>query len=720
MSPNEFYTSILKEGWNCLGKRRAEKLAFLVDANAYYRAFVKAVSKAEKSVYIAGWEIDSRVRLLRGSNVDEEAYRLGPFLNRVVSAKPDLEAHILVWDFTILFALDREPFLIFKLGWNTHERVHFRLDSAHPVGASHHQKIVVIDDRLAFVGGLDLTKKRWDVRSHELFDPRRTDPLGKPYRPFHDVQVIMTGDAAAALGDIFRDRWRRSSHEILRPPEGGAEDPWPAGLVPELNDVDVGIARTYAPYLSNPEVREIERLYLDSIAAARNTIYIENQYVTSDSIAQALAERLREPRGPEVVAIVPKCNGGWLEERTLGVRREKILRDLLETDRYDRFGFFYPCRRTAAFESVKVHAKTQVVDDTLLHVGSANLTNRSMGLDSECDLAIESEGDVRVSRVIARFRDDLLAEHLDTARERVEETYAQTGSLLRTIEDLSGNRKTLLPLEYDGTAAPEVTLYAEAADPEKPMDPAELAALLAPDEDEVSSRSRWIALIGIVAMVIALALAWRWGPLSEWVDAELLSAWMAEMRTNRLGALVVLLALYALTGLVMVPVTLLIAATALAFEPAWSFVYATAGCMTSALVCYAVGATFGKGFVREVAGAKVNRLSKRLARRGLWAVITLRLVPVAPFTVVNLVMGASHIKLKDYIIGSLVGLAPGILAISVYGESLLEVIKNPQPANIALFVMLTVAIIAGAYAARRVVKWWDGSGRRSEEDEDFG
>ena len=122
--------------------------------------------------------------------------RLWKFMNAVVKNRETLNVYILEWDFAVLYAFERELFPVFKIPWKSNNRIHFHLDSEHPLGGSHHQKPVVIDDQIAFVGGIDLTKRRWDTPEHAASDPHRIDPSGKSYGPFHDVQIAVEGPAA--------------------------------------------------------------------------------------------------------------------------------------------------------------------------------------------------------------------------------------------------------------------------------------------------------------------------------------------------------------------------------------------------------------------------------------------------------------------------------------------------------------------------------------------
>src|SRR5689334_963991 len=187
--------SIFETGRNAWCVARADHAAVLIDAARYFAALREALKQAQCCVFIIGWDLDSRTQLVGDDFVpDGWPVTLRAFLTRLVHEQPQLTVYLLAWDYAVLYALEREPFPSFKLGWNTPARVRFRLDNALPVGASHHQKIVVIDDSVAFSGGLDLTIRRWDTSAHEIDEPRRVDPAGVAYRPFHDVQMMVDGD----------------------------------------------------------------------------------------------------------------------------------------------------------------------------------------------------------------------------------------------------------------------------------------------------------------------------------------------------------------------------------------------------------------------------------------------------------------------------------------------------------------------------------------------
>ncbi len=207
---------ILKPGRNCWRIEHADRIAFLVDGAAYFRAFREVVKQARRSVLIMAWDIDSRVELVREHEPDGFPVKLSEFLHSVLERNPQLHIHVLDWDFPMLMAADREWLPLLKEEWTGHARLHFHLDDRYPPGASHHQKIVVVDDAVAFVGGLDLTSGRWDTPEHRPDDRRRCDLGSGPVpQPYHDIQMIVRGPIAAKLGDMARERWRLATQRSL-------------------------------------------------------------------------------------------------------------------------------------------------------------------------------------------------------------------------------------------------------------------------------------------------------------------------------------------------------------------------------------------------------------------------------------------------------------------------------------------------------------------------
>ncbi|HXV80555.1 MAG TPA: VTT domain-containing protein [Candidatus Binatia bacterium] len=704
MSQNQQTGAILQPGTNCWRIARARRTAFLIDGAAYFAAFRAAIKEARRSVFIIGWDINSKVELLRdGAITDGLPNALGDFLNALVKRRRGLNIYILAWDFAMLYALDREFLSIYKLGWRTHRHLYFHQDDAHPFGTSQHQKIIVVDDAVAFVGGFDLTKGRWDTNEHRPDEHRRRDSNGESYPPFHDVQMMVDGDAAVALGELARERWRRATGKRVDAVKNSDGDPWPANVEPSLTDADIAIARTEPCYRDYPLVQEIKRLYLDAIKAARRWIYIENQYFTVGEIGDALGKRLKEPDGPEVIFVSRIRGGGWLEENTMGVLRARLLARLRSEDPYGRLRVYYPDREDLAGDPINVHSKIMVVDDRFLRVGSANLNNRSMGCDSECDLAIESD-EPRIQEGIGDFRNRLLAEHLGTDPKQIAETLKAKGSLIAAIESCQGKNRTLKPL--DPSLDPRVDgLVPDASviDPEQPVDPDELAAEFVPVEDGHRAGGRLAVSILLLLSICGLAAAWRWTPLRDWVNTETL-VYAAEVLRNFPGSPLWVLGAYAVASLIAIPITLMIVATVLVFDTFLGFFYALCGSVFGAVVSFWLGRMIGRDTVRHLAGPRLNELSHRLARRGLLATLLLRLVPVAPFTVVNLVAGASHIRFSEFAAGTVIGMTPGILALTVFSDRLLALLRDPSPIALTILGLVTATFIGASIALRYWLK----------------
>ncbi len=689
-------------------------MAFLVDGNAYFAAFRSAAAQARRSIFIIGWDIDSRIALLRDRSDDDLPVALGQFLDALARRRKEMEIYVLNWDFAMLYALDREILPIYKLGWSTHRRVRFHLDAEHPVGASHHQKIVVIDDTVAFVGGLDLTKGRWDTPEHRPENPHRRNPQGMPYPPFHDVQMLVDGDAAAALGELARERWRRATGARLSLKGHSDADPWPAEVTSSITDVEVAIARTEPQYKSYPEVQEIKRLYFDAIAAARDWIYIENQYFTVAGIGEALGKRLEEPDGPEVVVVLRLRGGGWLEENTMGTLRVRVLKSLRARDQHQRLRIYYPDHDGLEDQAINVHSKLMVIDDRFALVGSANLSNRSMGYDTECDLAVEAN-DTRVAPAIATFRNRLLAEHLGANVQKVEKTVKEKASLIAAIDAMPTGNRMLKPLPLE--LPPEIDAWlpdSNAIDPERPIDPDRLARELVPEEEGRRVGRRLVSIMLLLLAMAGLAAAWRWTALGDWLDVQRLVE-PVELFKQWPLAPIWILTLYLIAALVAIPITVLIVATAVVFGPFLGFAYALTGSLLGAALTFWIGHVLGRAPVRRLAGRRLNKLSRRLSERGPLSVLVVRLFPVAPFTIVNLVAGASHIRCRDFLIGTALGMTPGIGAVAIFSDQLVAVLREPTLATMSILAALALAITGGAMALHFWLRRWTSNDRLDQQ-----
>jgi phospholipase D1/2 len=465
----------LEPGRNCWRVSRASRASLVVDACDYFRLARQAILKASSQIMMMGWDIDTRVTLDDPQGKDEPPVKVGALISWIAKHRPDLNIYILAWDGESYRYLGRGTTLFQLASWARRKNIQFKLDHNHPRAASHHQKILVIDDRLAFCGGIDITGSRWDTREHKDEPSKRREPTTRrAYDPWHDATMCVDGGVAHCLGDLARLRWLAATGQHLESANPGDEDHWPEELEPDFRDVDIAIARTRGEVTDWPEVREIEALFLDLIGSARRFVYIETQYFASRVVAEAIGRRLAEPDGPEFVIVNPKTGYGWLDESVMGPARAELVKVLERKDRYGRFRIYTPV--TEGGVDIYVHAKVMVVDDHVLRVGSANLNNRSMGLDSECDLMIDARPPGKEASVatIKRLRADLIAEHLGLAPAEVAASCEKSGSLIATIERFRGEGRTLLPYQIPEFSAPLKTVArSEILDPESASEPFE-------------------------------------------------------------------------------------------------------------------------------------------------------------------------------------------------------------------------------------------------------
>jgi phosphatidylserine/phosphatidylglycerophosphate/cardiolipin synthase-like enzyme len=375
---------------------------------------------------------------------------------------------VLVWSVAVLHAPGAPLPLLLGAPWEDHPRIQVRLDREHPIYGAHHQKVVCVDDTVAFVGGMDLTIRRWDNAEHQATHALRKGPDGVPYPPVHDVQMVVEGEAALVVADVARERWRRAIREDI-PPVTAAHDLWPEGLHPDFTDTPVAVVRTFASWRGLPEIAEGMTLTFDALAAAQYSIYLEAQYFCSLTVGKLLAELLSRAEGPEIVVILRRIFSSKMEGCVMGGNQKRLVQQLHRADRHGRFGAFFPVVPQGDRDCpITVHSKALVIDDDFLRVGSSNINNRSTALDTELDLAVEA-GDEARRRIIAGIRDKLIAEHLDCAPQAVRETMQAEDSMLRMIEKLSGQKRRLRKIPDLGDLPTRPAFGTWLIDPKRPF-----------------------------------------------------------------------------------------------------------------------------------------------------------------------------------------------------------------------------------------------------------
>ena len=409
------------------------------------------------------------------------------------------------------------------------DRLRFCFNSSLPLGSAQHQKIVVIDGAVAFSGGLDLTIRRWDTSEHAAGHPHRADPDGKPYPPFHDVQCMVDGEAAAALAELAESRWRAA----------GCTD----------------------------------------------------------------RKRRRDPRRPLA------CLGAGPGQRHHGGHRAD-----------------------GAWTSGKSKATKPTFLDS--STGCRGTTGRN-----------------RCSRSIRR----------------------QSSAAWPASCNL-------------------------VADPREPL------------ELERAAGRMWtmrtiLAAGGLAAALGGLALAWQYTSLSDFADVGFVSSVIAQRSEF---APLLAIAAFVVGGLVVFPVLVLIAATAAALGPWLGFVSAAAGVLLSSLVLFGIGRVLGHVRLQRLLGRRSSRIQSRIIGKGIVAVAMIRMVPIAPFSIVNVASGASKLRLRDYMVGTALGMAPGIAAMAALGAQIADLARNASWTNALLLGVAIVAWIAVCLGVQFLVTWLAG------------
>lgn len=416
--------------------------AIIIDADDYFTYARNAMLQAEKRIMMIGWDFDARVAFGTPKQGDNGPKTIGDFIYWIVNQNSDLNVYILRWGTGAFTTLFRGKTVFTLLKWMMHPRIHIQLDNAHPTGSSHHQKLILIDDIMSFCGGIDVTGFRWDTRAHADDAPLRKFPNHQPYPPWHDAACALKGPIVEKVADACYERWDFAGGKSMERIEN-TKEVWPTGLQPDFINVNMKLALTL-PELAHKRaaLHAIEDIYLDHINMAQNHIYIESQYFCSRKIAELLSLRLAEKDGPEVIVINPLSADGWLEPIFMDTARARIFRALKTVDKNDRLHIYHPLTMKGA--PIYCHAKIMIIDDKVLNIGSSNLNNRSMRLDTEADIAIMADEQDEKDTIL-RIRNDLLAEHLGCKITDIVGYLKKNDSLIDCIETLRGNGKTLVP-----------------------------------------------------------------------------------------------------------------------------------------------------------------------------------------------------------------------------------------------------------------------------------
>ena len=687
--------SIFQPGQNCWVESTARYSTPLIDCANYYKALHSAIVKASHSIFIVGWDIDSRIRLLR--NEDEENSEAPSVISDLLKWKaeqnPDIKIYLLRWDSSLAFFAQREMWA--KEVWEekTPDNVETELDDTIPMGGSQHQKIVVIDDEIVFSGGMDVSTNRWDTRDHPVISEERDGPDGE-YGPLHDVQMVSSGPVVVDFAKLVRWRWQRVAEstpiDIREDANNSEESPlpdvWPDGFPPMFENVQCALARTI-PFMDEVEpAQEVRHMLLDLISEAESFIYIENQFTTRQEIAEALNKQLKLKPNLSVAIVSsyePKgkfeCEAFWASR----IEFKKILEKGIDPKRVKlTYSSVEDMKGRKAYK--RIHSKVMTIDDKYLVIGSSNLSNRSMTLDTEIDTVLFGNTDANRANIV-QVRNDLLAEH--------------TG---RELDDMAALFDTEYPVESlmqgqiaHGYILTEVrdevftehsvkNVFRALSDPEEPL--ISMPTLDGAAVPARNPRRRSIMILLGLTIVGVLGGLMFWASQSiEWLSSDSINAFLEESRGTYFALPTVLL-VYVVGGILFFPVTVLSLAVAAIFGPIWGPIYGIMGALMSSAIMFGIGKLSGNAGLKKLGGPKVAAVDEKLKRSGIVGVAAIRMLPIAPFSLVNLVAGISSIGILQFLIGTFLGMFPPMIAKGLVGDSIAQIWKNPSVETISYLV----------------------------------
>ena len=460
-----------------------------------------------------------------------------------------------------------------------------------------------------------------------------------------------------------------------------------------------GIARTEIATASDAGVNEVARLFEASINAADRFIYIENQFTSAVDIARLLVQRMLDVPQLRVLIVTPKLHSSWFESQAMQSGRGEFIEQFVAADVMDRVRFLYPSTRDAGEAvAVMVHSKVMIVDDRFLRVGSANLNNRSMGADSECDLAFEATSEVH-RKYIAGIGRSLIGHFCGVDERDIPTDEADLFGFLDRMAEGSG-AKSLQPIDPAATVGSMATVVQPVADPREPL-----------HLDRAANRM-WtartiLAVSGLAAALAGLALAWQYTSLHDFTDIGFISSVISHPTWSQFAPLFAIAA-FVVGGLVVFPVLVLIAATAAALGPWMGFASAATGVLLSSAVLFGIGRVLGHVRLQRLLGRRAARVQGRIISKGVVAVAMIRMVPIAPFSIVNVVAGASKLSLRDFLLGTALGMAPGIAVMAALGAQIADLAGNASWTNAVLLALAIAAWIALCLGVQFLVTWMAG------------
>ncbi|MDA3900205.1 MAG: VTT domain-containing protein [Spirochaetes bacterium] len=666
----------------------ASRLSFFTYSGAYYSALADILPQARHRILIVGWSFDDRIHLLRDKNTDSAKMELGELLISAAKENPSLQITLCIWKPPSLFSAGQHISRKFRKKLRRLPNITLYQIPAESAFASRHEKYVVVDDVLAFLGGIDLTKNRWDSQDHPSKSLGRINPDGESYGPYHDTHTVFSG---SVVKDILSMAVAKFHFNL--PSINNADELWPKDVPVDVENAQVMISLTRSsPDAAIPDVNQIKQVYHDMIAYAKDCIYIENQYFSNDIITDLVVKSLRSKDGPEVIILMPRELPDMMGRMTMGLNASMHIAKLKKNDLHGRLGFYNPVSSDNPDVGFLVHSKLLITDSRYITIGSANISQRSFSFDDEANISIDATK-TQDPQCAKNLEERLLAQHCGLKIEEWQALVKQhNGSRLKALQE----RITLWEGLVEGK-----NLMAPHSVPNEILDYFDMG--LSPQPEEVMhtmtknnskgfifrTKKVWaLLLLTIVILGIVFFFA------RTDIDTQQILGTIKNLNETRpFIAALLTIATFWIAMLMFVSITVPIVAFAALHGPWLGILYSSLGIFSGAAIFYVLGLMMhnSKRFDRYNVVRRVKKQFVKIRPYGFWAVVISRMVPSGPFMVVNMVTGMVGFRPVHFITGSLLGLMPGIITFTIFGETIRNIFTDPGWKNILLFILLLAA-----------------------------
>jgi uncharacterized membrane protein YdjX (TVP38/TMEM64 family) len=385
-----------------------------------------------------------------------------------------------------------------------------------------------------------------------------------------------------------------------------------------------------------------------------------------------------------------------MEESTMGLARDYLLHQLRASDQHNRLRVLYTRRfsNNGQSRNVYIHSKTHCVDDRIFKIGSSNLTNRSMRLDTECDIAILSDSP---SKEIRQIRLDLLGIHSGLPKNTVEKLCGGHDRFVAAIDALvehSENRLAYFP-DKGGSEVKQLIARNVELDPDQPIDPSYWLETASSPSDGAAAGKRLIgSSIALIAICLGIVAVNYFG--SDFLSKAMLTENLSRLANNPY-TFPTLVAGFLVLTLIGIPLNLLLVGTALAISPWQAFLAGVIGSHLAAWGGYFAGAYFGRPLYKRYLAKKMRSFGARLEEGSVVPIAVVRVLPIAPFFAINMACGALGVSFGNYVLGTLLGMIPGIFAVTMLSDRIRSVIVDPNWMNGSLVVLACLLVLTAVW-----------------------